>query len=222
MYDIRLHRTQFIHKSHKGLLHIRSKPGFSPASLLPRVPSVFVSIRQATCRGEREKMNSKNPKMDYESCACCDRERQIPVTAMDVNWENITEEERKSRGKRKKVEKKTAMSEWEAKGEVSLGAGCGGRKSKGCCSSASIQQLVPNPLGRTASPIPSLAAHTTEQTVGVHCALCAALCSCRDCSRVVREVILSQFMHDTPLILGCFTPQCKPGYIFFKCLCRSK
>lgn len=50
------------------------------------------------------------------------------------------------------------------KKEVSLGASCSVVVGNGCYSSASIQQLVPNPLGRNASPILSLPAYATQQT----------------------------------------------------------
>lgn len=58
----------------------------------------------------------------------------------------------------------------------SLGASWSAMMGNGCYLSVSIQQLVRNPLGRNASPIPSLPACATQQTACLHTALlCVAL-----------------------------------------------
>lgn len=74
------------------------------------------------------------------------------------------------KGLHKEKEKKT-RAKWNSKKTVSLDASCSVLMGNSCDLSASIQQLVPNPLGRNASPIPLSAClhHTAGRCLPAHC-----------------------------------------------------
>lgn len=86
--------------------------------------------------------------------------------------------QRKREGRSKdggtKTEKNTTRATWSSKKSVSLDDSCSALMANRCYSSTSIQQLVPNPLGRNASPIPLSAClrHTADRRLSARrCAL---------------------------------------------------
>lgn len=179
-------------------------------SLFKWAASVYLSFRQPfqATNTEREKKKRFPKTLKWiirVEHAVTDRDKSLwqPQTCIKETPQK-KKSEREARDEGLHENRKNTREKLNSEKRVSL-AGCRALMGNGCYSSASIQQLVPNPLGRNASPIPLSAClrHTADR-LSARC-FCSAATDLHACIAVgaasglmgqsPAEVILDTFKH---------------------------